>query len=142
MSDPVPAPLDVLLDVLDLRYLGAARVHVEAEGGTELADESTRQLYQGVSQRQPHGRVFGGQVLAQCAVSYTHLDVYKRQGYGDEVIAYRLDGRSGALAVGVNLGASGVELPGGSTLLVASDPLVAGRLPTDTAAWVLLAEAP
>ncbi|HRB98684.1 MAG TPA: glycoside hydrolase family 13 protein [Dermatophilaceae bacterium] len=63
-------------------------------------------------------------------------------GYGDEVIAYRLDGRSGALAVVVNLGASGVELPGGSTLLVASDPLVAGRLPTDTAAWVLLAEAP
>ena len=27
-------------------------------------------------------------------------------------------------------------------VLVASDPLVAGRLPTDTAAWVLLAEAP
>ena len=48
----------------------------------------------------------------------------------DMVIAYRLDGRSGALAVVVNLGASGVELPGGSTLLVASDPLVAGRLPT------------
>ena len=69
MSDPVPAPLDVLLGVLDLRYLGAARVHVEAEGGTELADESTRQLYQGVSQRQPHGRVFGGQVLAQCVIA-------------------------------------------------------------------------
>ena len=63
-------------------------------------------------------------------------------GYGDDVLAYRLAGRCGAVAVLVNFGAVGVELPAASTLLVASGPLDAGRLPTDTAAWVQLAEAP
>jgi alpha-glucosidase len=62
-------------------------------------------------------------------------------GYGDDVLAYRLAGRCGVVAVLVNFGAVGVELPAASTLLVASGPLDAGRLPTDTAAWVQLAEA-
>ncbi len=62
-------PLDVLLDVLDLRFLGDATVHVTASEGTEVSDDSTRLLYEGDSQPQPHGRVFGGQVLAQCVIA-------------------------------------------------------------------------
>lgn len=63
------SPLDVLLDVLDLRFLGDATVHVTASEGTEVSDDSTRLLYEGDSQPQPHGRVFGGQVLAQCVIA-------------------------------------------------------------------------
>jgi acyl-CoA thioesterase-2 len=65
----VTSPLDVLLDVLDLRFLGDATVHVTASEGTEVSDDSTRLLYEGDSQPQPHGRVFGGQVLAQCVIA-------------------------------------------------------------------------
>jgi acyl-CoA thioesterase-2 len=63
------APIDVLLDVLDLRYLGDAHVQVERVEGIEIVDDSTRMLYEGTSQWQPHGRVFGGQVLAQCVIA-------------------------------------------------------------------------
>lgn len=55
-------------------------------------------------------------------------------GYGDEVIAYRLDGRSGALAVVVNLGALGVKLPGGRRCSSPPTPWSPAGFRTDTAA--------
>ena len=64
-------PLADLLDVLDLRRLGTAEVSLRgADGDDESAvGESTATVFVGRSQRQPHGRVFGGQVLAQSVVA-------------------------------------------------------------------------
>ena len=50
-----PALLQGLLDVLDLQPQGV--------------DQQGQDLYVGVSQPQPHGRVFGGQVLGQTLVA-------------------------------------------------------------------------
>ena len=58
-------------------------------------------------------------------------------GYGDQVIAYRrpaADGR--ALTSVTNFGATSVALPAGEVLL-ASVPLVDGKLPTDATAWIV-----
>lgn len=68
-GNPTTAPMDDLLEVLDLQYLGEATARVSARAGTELVEESTRLLFEGRSQPQPHGRVFGGQVLAQCVIA-------------------------------------------------------------------------
>lgn len=74
MTDPlrplVPSVLE-LLDVLDLEELGQASVIVSGAPGdteTELG-ESTATVFLGQSQRMPHGRVYGGQVLAQSVVA-------------------------------------------------------------------------
>jgi acyl-CoA thioesterase-2 len=63
-------PLTDLLDTLDLEELGTARITVEGVGGPahELG-ESGATVFLGRSQRMPHGRVFGGQVLAQCVMA-------------------------------------------------------------------------
>ena len=64
-------PLADLLDTLDLRELGTARITVEGVGddpATELG-ESGATVFVGRSQKMPHGRVFGGQVLAQCVIA-------------------------------------------------------------------------
>ena len=64
-------PLTDLLEILDLEELGTARILVEGVGddpATELG-ESGATVFLGRSQRMPHGRVFGGQVLAQCVVA-------------------------------------------------------------------------
>lgn len=63
-------PVDDLLDVLDLRAEGPTTIHVTSpEGlGEHLAD-SEGDVFFGRSQPQPHGRVFGGQVLAQCVIA-------------------------------------------------------------------------
>lgn len=60
-----------LLDVLDLTCLGEARIVVEGAPGDEETDlgESTPIVFVGRSQKQAHGRVFGGQVLAQSLVA-------------------------------------------------------------------------
>jgi acyl-CoA thioesterase II len=71
-----PAPLLDLLATLDLEELGSAQVSVQplstagALSGSlpvplpeTFAEDIT--LFRGQSQKQPHGRVFGGQVLAQ-----------------------------------------------------------------------------
>ena len=60
-----------LLDVLDLRCLGEARIVVEGAPGDDETDlgESTPVVFVGRSQKQAHGRVFGGQVLAQALVA-------------------------------------------------------------------------
>lgn len=72
-SDEKPRldPLADLLDVLDLDELGRARITVEGlpdDAETDLG-ESQAQVFVGRSQPQPHGRVFGGQVLAQSVVA-------------------------------------------------------------------------
>lgn len=66
-------PVDDLLDVLDLRPMGEARSNsvVTAPDGAPEMDLSERslQLFSGRSQRTPHGRAFGGQVLAQSVIA-------------------------------------------------------------------------
>jgi len=75
-----PAPLLDLLATLDLEELGSAQVSVQPlstagalSGETPVplpetfAEDIT--LFRGQSQKQPHGRVFGGQVLAQGVVA-------------------------------------------------------------------------
>jgi len=64
-------PLTELLDVLDLQTLGDAHITVHgAEGDAESElGESDASVFIGQSQRQPHGRVFGGQVLAQSVIA-------------------------------------------------------------------------
>lgn len=71
MSDrPLDDPIDDLLDVLDLRREGSTTIRVASpEGvGEDLAD-SRGDVFAGRSQPMPHGRVFGGQVLAQCVIA-------------------------------------------------------------------------
>ena len=71
-------PLADLLDTLDLEELGTARITVEGVGDRADFGESGATVFVGRSQRQPHGRVFGGQVLAQCIIAagrtMTHVD--------------------------------------------------------------------
>ena len=64
-------PLDELLSVLDLTHLGEAHVRVEGVEGDEESDlgESVADVFVGESQKMPHGRVFGGQVLAQAVMA-------------------------------------------------------------------------
>jgi acyl-CoA thioesterase-2 len=64
-------PLTELLTVLDLEDLGDAHIRVDGVAGDEETDlgESAARVFVGQSQRQPHGRVFGGQVLAQSVVA-------------------------------------------------------------------------
>ncbi|HRW19926.1 MAG TPA: acyl-CoA thioesterase II [Dermatophilaceae bacterium] len=60
-----------LLELLDLREVGQAHVTVSGAPGeqeTELGEWDTT-VFVAPSQRQPHGRVFGGQVLAQSLVA-------------------------------------------------------------------------
>jgi acyl-CoA thioesterase-2 len=75
-----PAPLLDLLATLDLEELGSAQVNVQplSTAGALAGDEPVRlpetfaediTLFRGQSQKQPHGRVFGGQVLAQGVVA-------------------------------------------------------------------------
>lgn len=64
-------PTEDLLQTLDLRPAGSSRIVLEAPGDDEVADLGSEQVdvFVGRSQPMPHGRVFGGQVLAQCLVA-------------------------------------------------------------------------
>lgn len=91
----VDEPLDSLQDllrVLDLRSLGDAHISVEGVDGDEESDlgESAATVFVGESQKQPHGRVFGGQVLAQAVVAAGRT----------------VDGAGGIARAGVEAGAS------------------------------------
>ncbi|MGD8150378.1 acyl-CoA thioesterase [Ornithinimicrobium sp. Y1694] len=63
-------PIDDLLEVLDLKREGETTIRVASPTGIgeDLAD-SQGDVFVGRSQPMPHGRVFGGQVLAQCLVA-------------------------------------------------------------------------
>lgn len=64
-------PIDDLLDVLDLTWEGSTTIRAVAPEGIAAADLGASQgdIFLGRSQRQPHGRVFGGQVLAQAVMA-------------------------------------------------------------------------
>jgi acyl-CoA thioesterase-2 len=77
VTDPAHTALTDLLAVLDLEEVGTADVNITtsskgSDGGSvsvpaTFAEEMT--LFLGQSQKMPHGRVFGGQVLAQGVVA-------------------------------------------------------------------------
>ena len=80
MTTDQPAPLLDLLATLDLEELGSAQVSVQplstagalaGEAPVPLPETFAEDitLFRGQSQKQPHGRVFGGQVLAQGVVA-------------------------------------------------------------------------
>jgi acyl-CoA thioesterase II len=63
-------PVDDLLDVLDLEHEGHTRLRVTSLGGVvEDLRDTEGEVFVGRSQPMPTGRVFGGQVLAQCVVA-------------------------------------------------------------------------
>ncbi len=61
-------PIEDLLDVLDLDEIGRAKVSVGASAEVSLPEDEV-DVFVGRSQPQPHGRVFGGQVLAQSVMA-------------------------------------------------------------------------
>ncbi|MFM6850404.1 MAG: acyl-CoA thioesterase domain-containing protein, partial [Terrabacter sp.] len=68
---PLP-PLEDLLDVLTLRDIGTAKIAVTDVLGRDAAESigaTSARVFEGRSQKMPHGRVFGGQVLAQCVMA-------------------------------------------------------------------------
>ena len=72
-SEPRPLPpLEDLLEVLTLRDVGTAHIAVTDVQGRDAAESigaSSARVFEGRSQKMPHGRVFGGQVLAQCVMA-------------------------------------------------------------------------
>ena len=63
-------PFEDLLDVLDLKTVGAAHISVDSPGDDESdLGDSEADIFVGRSQPMPHGRVFGGQVLAQSIIA-------------------------------------------------------------------------
>lgn len=93
-------------------------------------------------------------VAAQDGDPDSTLNLYRRAlalrashpALGDGTLAWNDDCPGGALFFTrepgfgclVNLSAEPIELPDGAGVLVASDPLVEGRLPADTAVWLSL----
>ena len=68
---PLP-PLEDLLEVLSLEDVGTAHIAVTDVRGRDAAESigaSSARVFEGRSQKMPHGRVFGGQVLAQCVMA-------------------------------------------------------------------------
>ncbi|HPB73431.1 MAG TPA: acyl-CoA thioesterase II [Phycicoccus sp.] len=77
MSDARPTPIANLLATLDLEEVGAVEVSLRPrrpqgqEGPSDLPSLFNEDVtvFLGQSQKMPHGRVFGGQVLAQCVMA-------------------------------------------------------------------------
>jgi acyl-CoA thioesterase-2 len=77
VTDPAHAALTDLLAVLDLEEIGTAEVTIttstKGSGGRSVPVPATfaeeMRLFLGQSQEMPHGRVFGGQVLAQGVIA-------------------------------------------------------------------------
>ncbi|CCH77304.1 Acyl-CoA thioesterase 2 [Nostocoides japonicum T1-X7] len=69
-SDDARAHVDRLLALLDLEELGSAEVTISSAPDPEsrLGDFTTT-VFLGQSHKTPHGRIFGGQVLAQCVIA-------------------------------------------------------------------------
>ncbi|MGW5239165.1 acyl-CoA thioesterase [Monashia sp. NPDC004114] len=69
---PVLSPIDDLIDVLTLKDVGTAHIAVTDVRGRDAAESigaTSARVFEGRSQKMPHGRVFGGQVLAQCVMA-------------------------------------------------------------------------
>ena len=74
MTDDLPTltPINDLIDVLTLKDVGTAQIAVTDVRGRDAAESigaTSARVFEGRSQRMPHGRVFGGQVLAQCVMA-------------------------------------------------------------------------
>src|SRR3954467_6583 len=73
MAEPRPLPpLEDLIEVLTLRDVGTAHIAVTDVQGRDAAESigaASARVFEGRSQKMPHGRVFGGQVLAQCVMA-------------------------------------------------------------------------
>lgn len=66
------APIEDLIEVLTLKELGTAQISVTGIAGQNAASSigaTEARVFEGRSQRMPHKRVFGGQVLAQCVMA-------------------------------------------------------------------------
>lgn len=68
-TPPAPDPITNLLDALDLTEVGQRRIDVS---GRHATNSSSVRVFVGTSLPMPHGRVFGGQVLAQCIMAAGH----------------------------------------------------------------------
>ena len=72
-NDAILGPLEDLLDVLDLKPAGSAHITIGAPVGGASTESVLGQfeadVFIGRSQPMPHGRVFGGQVLAQSVIA-------------------------------------------------------------------------
>jgi acyl-CoA thioesterase-2 len=68
---PVPPAISELLDVLNLEELGTVGISVTGfdESAAAALGATSARVFEGQSQRMPHARVFGGQVLAQCVMA-------------------------------------------------------------------------
>lgn len=82
---PTLTPIEDLIDVLTLEELGTAKISVTGIEGQDAASSigaTEARVFEGRSQRMPHNRVFGGQVLAQCvmAAGLTLRAVEEREG--------------------------------------------------------------
>ena len=65
-------PIEDLIDVLTLKDVGTAHIAVTDVAGRDAAESigaTSARVFEGRSQKMPHGRVFGGQVLAQCVMA-------------------------------------------------------------------------
>lgn len=74
MTDEITVlpPIDDLIDVLTLKDVGTAHIAVTDVAGRDAAESigaTSARVFEGRSQKMPHGRVFGGQVLAQCVMA-------------------------------------------------------------------------
>jgi acyl-CoA thioesterase-2 len=71
-AETQPPALTELLSVLTLTELGRAQISVTGLAGEDAATAigaTSARVFEGQSQKMPHGRVFGGQVLAQCVMA-------------------------------------------------------------------------
>lgn len=71
-ADTQPPALTELLSVLTLTELGRVQISVTGLPGEDAATAigaTSARVFEGQSQKMPHGRVFGGQVLAQCVMA-------------------------------------------------------------------------
>ena len=69
VEDAQRASMTRALAALDLREVGTATIRVDAGGDIGDLGASTADVFEGDSLVMPHGRVFGGQVLAQTLIA-------------------------------------------------------------------------
>ncbi|WP_435199339.1 acyl-CoA thioesterase [Janibacter sp. GS2] len=71
LADRQAASMADLLSILELEHLGAASIQVAGAGGEDMGSMGTdsADIFEGRSQKQPHNRVYGGQVLSQSLIA-------------------------------------------------------------------------
>lgn len=69
IADAQQASMSTALATLDLREVGTATIRIDVGGDVGSLGASTADVFEGDSIAMPHGRVFGGQALAQALVA-------------------------------------------------------------------------